>query len=102
MPPTTGLRNLLRLSTLVEVAVLEIDMDTISDTLRSRRVINYLGLRPDSGLCNWAEVQLAAIKAFKVSSQLSSEEPPHFQRYKIFADNSQYSVVRSRVMGGPT
>ncbi len=48
-----------------------VDMRTITETLRTQKVVNYLGVRIDSRLTYWAQIQHAAKKASIITSQLS-------------------------------
>nr|AMS38369.1 hypothetical protein [Bactrocera tryoni] len=50
---------------------LEISMHTTTDILRTKKAVNYLGVRLDPRLTFWVQIQHAAGKAAKITSQLS-------------------------------
>ncbi len=50
---------------------LEISMQTTTDILKTQKAVNYLGVRLDPRLTFWVQIQHAAGKAAKITSQLS-------------------------------
>lgn len=50
---------------------LEVDMRVHSETIKTSRVLKYLGVRLDNKLTYWAQIQHAAEKAAKITASLS-------------------------------
>ena len=52
---------------------LEVDITTCDTTLKTRKVVNYLGIRLDPSLTFWAHIRYVTTKLAKVTALLSGD-----------------------------